>query len=231
LKHDTGNGTLLGWCAARFPELYAVQGRNPWEGGILHRLDYETQGLVLFAKTQAAMDALYAQQEKGLFVKEYQGLSVPNTVPLSGFPLKPLIGTVPFTIESGFRSYSKGQAAVRPVVSRAGQGSKRNTLKAVVLDQGNPYRTKVLEMRTAEGCVSFHVQIKRGFRHQIRCHLAWIGFPLLNDRLYGGMVWEEAPLKTKDFATMALIARGISFYDPVSGNLRQYTIPGFQHFM
>jgi 23S rRNA-/tRNA-specific pseudouridylate synthase len=51
------------------------------------------------------------------------------------------------------------------------------------------------------------VGLTRGFRHQIRAHFAWIGLPLLGDRLYGGV---ERPF-------LALVATELGFEDPETG--------------
>lgn len=227
LNHAGGSPpqTLLDWCARMFPETLAVRGKHPWEGGILHRLDYETQGLVLFAKTQAALDALTLQQEQGLFIKEYDALSVPScSLPLSGFPPMPPPRKVPFIIESGFRSFGLGRKAVRPVSLDSSRGGGN---RKIALDRGGPYRTEIKVTRNPGECTGFRIRISRGFRHQIRCHLAWIGFPLLNDGLYGGIAGDALFSPEADFAPLALIARLISFDDPVSGMPRQYQIPGF----
>jgi 23S rRNA pseudouridine1911/1915/1917 synthase len=226
-EEDSPKQTLVDWCARICPEVREVQGRNPWEGGILHRLDYETQGLVLFAKTQIALDRLILQQEQGLFIKDYDALSVPHHPLLPGFPQSPLAGPVPFTISSSFRPFGPGRKAVRPIMPDSSKAKRRKIQKTMALDQGQPYRTEILEMRHTEKWTGFRVRISRGFRHQIRCHLAWIGFPLVNDGLYGGIPRGEIPPHEAGFAPLALIACLIFFYDPISGLPRQYTIPGF----
>ncbi|MDR2485478.1 MAG: RNA pseudouridine synthase [Treponema sp.] len=233
LKSDAGrrNKTLLDWCAGLFPEVLTVQGKNPWEGGLLHRLDYETRGLVLAAKTQTAMDVLGFQQEAGLFIKAYSALSVPQkTLPVPGFPPRPRIPGLPFGIESAFRAFGPGQRAVRPVALsclRVSDSSIKKRSRRPALDRDQAYRTEILEKQGLGTYTCFHLQIKRGFRHQIRCHLAWLGFPLLNDALYGGVSEDGVPPREAGFAPLALIGRSVSFYDPVSKRPRQYVVPGF----
>jgi 23S rRNA pseudouridine1911/1915/1917 synthase len=63
----------------------------------------------------------------------------------------------------------------------------------------------------------FRLEISRGFRHQIRCHLAWLGFPLLGDLLYGG--------PPGDSPGLALLAEEISFPDPLTGEVRTCAVP------
>ncbi|MDR1788126.1 MAG: RNA pseudouridine synthase [Treponema sp.] len=204
-------GTLLEWCGALFPETLAVSGRGRGEGGLLHRLDYEARGLVLFARHEAAFAALAAQQEAGAFVKEYTARSAGVRAPLpAGFPplpeglasapLPPSRSRGALHIASAFRPYGPGRKAVRPLPAPA-----RNA----ALDQGLPYVTEMLEAvpealpeaAPKAGGYRFTVRLRRGFRHQVRCHLAWIGFPLAGDTLYGG-----APA---DF--LALCARRLEF--------------------
>jgi 23S rRNA pseudouridine1911/1915/1917 synthase len=60
LKHSGGD-TLLDWYVAQCPLV--------GKGGLLHRLDFETHGLVLVAKTQPSLDFLLTQQEQGNFIK------------------------------------------------------------------------------------------------------------------------------------------------------------------
>jgi 23S rRNA pseudouridine1911/1915/1917 synthase len=87
-------------------------------------------------------------------------------------------------------------------------------------DRGNPYKTDILELNSTGETCCFRLRIARGFRHQIRCHLSWLGYPILNDGLYGGM--EEADGMDQ---ALALKAQGLFFRDPLSGEDRQYRLP------
>jgi 23S rRNA pseudouridine1911/1915/1917 synthase len=209
---DPSARILLFWYAGGYPGVLDIRGKNPHEGGILHRLDYETHGLVLFAKTQGAMEALTRQQREGLFTKEYGALSRKNREKLPGFPPALSPGPPPFTIESAFRPFGPGRREVRPAVPEGGG----KVQKKIVLDQGKPYTTEVLEMSPQEDRMYFRLKISRGFRHQIRCHLAWLGYAILNDKTYGGGLFTGAAL--------ALRAQGISFCDPESHSPRNYRI-------
>jgi 23S rRNA pseudouridine1911/1915/1917 synthase len=141
---------------------------------------------MLVARTQEALDALSAQQEAGLFIKEYTALSAPFSRLPPSFPQPPPLFAPPCVIESGFRPFGPGRKAVRPVVFPLKRMPERN-VKQVALDRGRPYQTEIIETRELEDCVQFKLRLRRGFRHQIRCHLAWLGHPILNDALYGGV--------------------------------------------
>jgi 23S rRNA pseudouridine1911/1915/1917 synthase len=211
----------------QFPEIAGLPGRRRGEGGLLHRLDYETQGLLLIARSGTGMEALLKQQLEGKIFKEYSAISSKVQGGLEGFPPErpelPQIflspnqeGKVQGNIRSAFRPYGPGRKAVRPVLAgRAAFGAKK---KETVLDRGLPYDTEVLDALPLGGeTFSFHLRIVRGFRHQIRCHLAWLSWPLLNDSLYGG-----SPAGS---GLLALRAHSLVFQDPASGKDRFYSIP------
>jgi 23S rRNA pseudouridine1911/1915/1917 synthase len=215
-----GGDSLLGWCAECYPELLTPRGLLPREGGLLHRLDYGTWGLVLIARTQQALEALRDQQKQGAFIKEYGVLtdSVPRAL-LPGFPLPGPSAdpstALPFAIESGFRPYGPGRRAVRPVAPKSGPPKKRLSL---ALDQGRPYRTEILERQNTGSSLYFRVRILRAFRHQIRCHLSWLGYPVLGDGLYG-------PPEQAGDRPLMLKAQALRFLDPGSGETRHYQLP------
>ena len=213
LARSAGEETILDWCLTKFPEVALLPGRKPGEGGLLHRLDYETQGLMLIARNSKGMEALLMQQKEGKILKEYSALAAKGENALPGFPKEipawPFKGKdgAPLKIESAFRPYGPGRKAVRPVLP---DGEKKL------------YSTEILESSPATEadlphCFSLKLRIRKGFRHQIRCHLAWLGLPILNDSLYGGCSIGNGLL--------ALRATSIKFTDPSSGEQREYSIP------
>jgi 23S rRNA pseudouridine1911/1915/1917 synthase len=239
--------TLLDWYARRCPAILDPAGGRQGEGGLLHRLDFETEGLVLFAKTQAAYESLSAQQGAGEFVKEYLALTFSGPLgereggrresSLPGFPPPPDPGSC---IESCFRPWGPGRRAVRPVT--AAQSLIMRKKRGIARDRGNPYRTEILAVkslspdsdvdeRNGPGSGKprlFHLRIRRGFRHQIRCHLAWIGEPILYDALYGweGRPGDPAPPDGEKHP-IALRAAAFCFFDPGTGSRRSYRLPAF----
>jgi 23S rRNA pseudouridine1911/1915/1917 synthase len=179
-------GALLSWVCKLFPEVQKISGKKAIEGGLLHRLDFGTEGLVLFARTQEAYDFLQAEQEAGRFIKTYTAKSAVHPLflrpsPLPGFPPAPPPPEPPAQareITSGFRPYGPGRQAVRPIIDNVAMR----------------YSTRITSIEYIAPNHIITAQLTKGFRHQIRCHLAWIGYPLLGDTLYGGEESTEAGL-------------------------------------
>ncbi len=206
-------GTLLDFCGQQYPEVLIPRGKKTLEGGLVHRLDFETEGLVLFARNQESLDHFLRQQDQGKFLKRYDALASKTGISLEGFPFPPEMGTPPFEIKSAFRPYAQGRKAVRPVLM---DFIPRH--KDVAFDDGGPYVTKILEWEsTMDHMINVKAQLSRGFRHQIRCHLAWLGFPIVNDHLYGG---QEIP----GFG-LALKAVSLCFNDPETGQPLEVAVP------
>ncbi len=163
-------GTAVNAAIARCPGLAAV-GKGGLEPGLLHRLDTATSGLLAFAKTQAAFERLRALWSSGHVGKIYCA-RVSASAKRTPLPLAP--GTridLPLTSDPSsskrMRTYSQALAA---------QGAKKL-----------PALTEVLSFEALEdGTHQITVRITTGVRHQIRCHLASMGWPILGDPLYGG---------------------------------------------
>ena len=199
LKKNEGE-TLFDWFRAQSSFVFDM----------VHRLDFETHGLVLFAKNQKSFDFFKSLQEKNEFIKEYSAVCRNNENAGFGFPPSPFaplsLKEKTLTIESYFRPYGPGRKLVRPVL----ESEKR---REIAKDKGGFYKTEITNIN---GNV-FNVRIKRGFRHQIRCHLCWIGFPVLNDPLY------PSPAED-DSGELALRSHVLSFNDPSTGEPRECRI-------
>jgi 23S rRNA pseudouridine1911/1915/1917 synthase len=212
-----GGDTLLDWYAGVFPPVMDLVGRREGEGGLLHRLDFETQGLVLFAKTQNALGFLQVLQEQGNFIKEYSAICQKTILTNSTFPPPPEFSLCEGSaIESYFRPFGPGRKQVRPVTEAAAQS--RKTRKEIAQDQGGYYRTEIVNVIENDH-YALSLRLRRGFRHQIRCHLAWIGCPVLNDPIYGAL---SADCKAEAF--LALRSHGLCFSDPRNGKAHEYRV-------
>jgi len=188
---------------------------------LMHRLDFETNGLVLFAKNEKSFNFFKELQDSGEFIKEYSAICVPaeSNMADDGFPDNNFVPSClrekKFAIESYFRPYGPGRKQVRPVVDIP----KKH--KEIAKDKGGFYKTEIIDVKDSEEKKVFTVQIKRGFRHQIRCHLCWAGFPILNDPLYSHIEAQPSGL-------LALRSHALFFADPVSGEKRECSITPLQ---
>jgi len=211
LAKKEGN-TLFDWVAAR---KNAERENAAQSFRLMHRLDFDTHGLVLFAKNAESFEFFKKQQDKGGFVKEYSAVCAADSASsVPGFPPPPATAAYapspekPFIIESFFRPFGPGRKLVRPVIE---DGKKS---REIAKDKEGFYRTEIIGINKNV----FTIRLKRGFRHQIRCHLCWIGCPILNDPLY------PKPLETAGVADMALRACALFFADPSTGKQREYRI-------
>ncbi len=168
--------------AARYPGLDAVCGKKTVEHGLVHRIDTATRGILLIAATQEYYAYLLDVQQRGLFIKHYHAICTcrPDCrEQLGAFPPAPAAVTengFEGTITSYFRPYGERGRAVRPVTAQAGKAARRKASPAL-------YSTEVSLHRNA-GIWEAACCISRGYRHQVRCHLAWLGFPIQGDSLY-----------------------------------------------
>ena len=192
-------GTLMNGVVARWPDVREI-GDQPLMAGALHRIDADTSGLVLVARTPAAFDALRAQFAAQTVKKTYLAL-VEGTVAVGG------------TLENDLVHYPTLPFCRMIDVSRARTRVKAAPLHAVTqftpigrTSCGNEERT-LLE-----------VTIYTGVTHQIRAQLAFAGLHIVNDRLYGAFAVEGQ----KGHCLHALAA---SFRHPVSGDKMEIRTP------
>jgi len=217
IKSDNAALTLHEWFAEKSSRVFDV----------MHRLDYETNGLVLFAKNEKSYNFFKAAQHRGEFIKEYSAVcsftqsretpsdfAYKDIISRRGFPPCPLTKDLKhlhrLNIESYFRPYGPGRKLVRPVIDDKING------KETAKDRGGRYITEITSIKNNV----FTVRIKRGFRHQIRCHLCWIGFPIINDPLYSHQT------SCGESSELALRSHALFFPDPCAEKQCEYRISG-----
>ncbi len=164
--------------------------------GIVHRIDKETSGLLVVAKSDAAHAGLAAQFAEHSIERRYTALAWGELRPLSG-----------------------------RIDADIGRDPAHRTRMAVRRDGGRTARTYYTVMERYSGLLSLiECRLATGRTHQIRVHLAHRGNPLVGDYLYGGrrhlpQPWRDtAPAAAvESFGRQALHAARLGFVHPVTG--------------
>jgi 23S rRNA pseudouridine1911/1915/1917 synthase len=149
--HGSPSGTLVNG-------LLAHVGALPGEAvraGLVHRLDRDTSGLLIVAKTSEALSTLGKAMQKRYITREYFGI---------------VLGTP--DDEAGTLD---GPLARDP----------QHRLRYAVRAEGKPAVTHFRVREKLKGATELSFRLETGRTHQIRVHLASYGFPILNDPLYG----------------------------------------------
>ncbi len=165
----------------------------PERPGIVHRLDRETSGLLVVAKTEAAYQGLVRAFRERRVLKRYDALVWGQPDPPAGIVEHPI-----------------------------GRSARDRTRMSVRSPRGRPARTRYTTVERLHGLAFLEVEIETGRTHQIRVHLHALGHPVVGDRRYGGRPWREVAdggrrALLRDFPHLALHARELAFAHPVTG--------------
>ena len=149
--HGATEGTLVNALLAHVPALPGERVR----AGLVHRLDRDTSGLLLVAKTDAALATLGRAMQARYIEREYRGIVI-------GVPDDPA-GTI------------------RGAIGR----DPRNRMKYAIRTEGKPAVTHYALRERLQGTSELTFRLETGRTHQIRVHMAALGHPVLNDPIYG----------------------------------------------
>jgi 23S rRNA pseudouridine1911/1915/1917 synthase len=191
-------GTLAAAVLAHAPSIAGVGG--PRRPGIVHRLDKDTSGLLVMAKTQAAYEALTAQLAARTVRRVYLVVVHGRMATAQGVVDRPL----------GRDPRDRKRMAVVP----AGKGRRAVT------------RWRVLE-RFAQ-FTFVEARLETGRTHQIRVHLASLGHPVAGDTVYGGRK-RSLPIALDGLALHAaelafvhpVTQQGMEFRSPLPARIEQ----------
>ncbi len=160
---DGETGTLANALVGHYPELAGV-GYSPREPGILHRLDTDTSGLLVVARTTEAFEQLKVGLKADRLRKAYQ-----LVCRQAGLPDQ---GTIEFPIANHPKDQRRVYACIHP--------------RDVARYSPRPARTTYEVERRGPAWALVRLEVARALRHQIRVHFAAIDHPLAGDVLYGG---------------------------------------------
>ena len=183
------SGTLLNGLLHRFPELKSLP-----RAGIVHRLDKDTSGLMVVARTAQAQTALVRQLQERTVGRRY---------------LAWVWGDAP----------SQGK-----VLASVGRDQRDRLKMAAGSPQGKPAATlfrRIAKGNVENAPVALlECRLETGRTHQIRVHLESLGFPLVGDPVYR----KKAPgvAKTLSFGRQALHAFALSLQHPVTQELQTW---------
>ncbi|GEM_PF-1140357 len=194
--------TLAQILAKKFPELKSVGGSD-W--GAVHRLDIETSGLVIFARNQKTYDYFRKQFSGNKIEKEYTTL-VEGILAQPGKINWP-IGPDPKSAKR-VKVYKNKKEAIRnkaqeamtfyePLLLRGRYRSPPETPICTAMNsslapfgwpeqvRSSQYSRAMVWDLSSYNTTLLRIQIKTGRRHQIRAHLAALGYPIVGDKIYG----------------------------------------------
>ncbi|MEK7246375.1 MAG: RluA family pseudouridine synthase, partial [Pseudomonadota bacterium] len=184
---------LLAHCGDRLSGIGGVA-----RPGIVHRLDKDTSGLMVVAKTDRAHHALSAQLEARTLTRVYRAL-------VWGVP-------------------AKRQGTIEGNIGRNPADRKK---MAIVKRGGKPALTRYKVVKVLAGAISLvECRLATGRTHQIRVHMAGLGHPIVGDPTYGGTATARRlaalpralAVKIEALRGQALHACSLAFAHPADGH-------------
>ena len=202
--------------------------------GIVHRLDKDTSGLLLVAKTEPARFSLARQMKARTIRRRYLAV-VEGLLPLDVGTVSAPLGRHPKRRKEVAIRHIGGRTAVthyRVLKRFGGQGSG-------IKDWGRSPDPRTLNPEPGElSCTVLDVSLETGRTHQIRVHLASLGHPVVGDTTYGkrpAQFWHDAGITRHLLHAYQLsfqhpsTGRPVTVTAPVPAEMQRWCDPDFLH--
>lgn len=194
-------GTLLNGLLNRYPDAKHLP-----RAGIVHRLDKDTSGLMVVAKTRLCMDALTALISARDVAREYFAIAHGAWRSFADRDAE--------EIGDGYRHGDGADNAPDRIVTQSIGRDTRNRLKMAAYDalsgHAKPARTDIYVLNQLDDFTAVECKLHTGRTHQIRVHMAHVGHPLVADATYGGK-------PALGLTRQALHAKRLAFVHPMTG--------------
>ena len=209
-------GTVANAILSYAPEA-ADAGDDPQRPGIVHRLDKETSGVLLIARNDAALQALQAQFQTRTIEKTYLALCVGDVMPPAGLIDKP-IGRDPGHRQRMAVVASGRSAQTEYTVTQRWKVADADGVAEAVLGTLGRVSTTGAERKAKPMPMAYalvRARPRTGRTHQLRVHLASLGYPIVGDETYGAT--RRDPLSKKLAPRQLLHASELRFALPSTG--------------
>ncbi len=177
-------GTLLNGLLFKYPDAKHLP-----RAGIVHRLDKDTSGLMIIAKTRLCMDALVKMISAREVSREYSAIAHGAWRSHADRQRQELEDSDDLLMRPSGDADSENYQPDRIVTQSVGRDT-RNRLKMAAFEPGSSHakaaRTDVFVMLQTDHFTWLHCKLHTGRTHQIRVHMAHVGHPLVSDSVYGG---------------------------------------------
>ena len=165
--------------------------------GIVHRIDKDTSGLLVVAKSDAAHEGLAAQFAAHTVHRRYIAVCAGHPSPAEG--------------------------TVNARIGRSDADRKKMTVLPNNSSRGKSAVTHYKVLQRLDHAAQIECRLETGRTHQVRVHCASIGHPLLGDPAYGRTPKQLRPvLERLGFARQALHAAELGFQHPLTGEMVQF---------
>lgn len=210
---DSDNPSVAKWLTETRPEMAAI-GNSPADAGLVQRLDFETSGLMLAAKSSAIWQRLHKSILAGEIHKSYF-CAVEGILEQQKISIESLIGS-PYRRAKKMRVYPKDSLKKSP---KRFLDAKTVFELEQITNSGIAADSQIVSGSCNLSACLLKVTAASARRHQIRAHAAFIKHPLIGDKLYG------ASLSLSDYpVAFFLQASSLEFRHPVSNQFLSFKI-------